>query len=76
MASRTVKQMVMASLKCGGYDGLFHPDGECGCELSDLAPCGEIGLDCTAGYKTTVCPPGLDGACDFYIVPQSTVEEK
>lgn len=34
----------------GGYDGLHH-DAECGCELSDLAPCGESFSMCRPGYK-------------------------
>jgi len=43
-----VIEMVAEHLKLKGFDGLFSD--ECGCRLSGLAPCGEIGLDCRAGY--------------------------
>lgn len=33
------------------YDGLMNDNGECGCELSDLEPCGEMSSRCKAAYK-------------------------
>lgn len=44
-------------LKANGFDGLYSDGGECACDLSDLAPCGETedGGDfingCHGGYK-------------------------
>lgn len=37
-------------LEANGFDGLLIA-GECGCELSDLRPCGEDWKSCTPGYK-------------------------
>lgn len=47
----TVIAMVQAHLKANGFDGLYSDDGECACLTDDLAPCGEIGGSCSAGYK-------------------------
>ena len=35
-----------------GYDGLVYPEEECGCSVSDLAPCGGCGIThlCQAAY--------------------------
>jgi hypothetical protein len=49
----TVKEIVVNYLKSNGYDGLYSES--CGCEISDLAPCDIIGLNCKAGYKID-CP--------------------
>lgn len=46
---RTI-DLVQIGLKQGGFDGLYNAD-LCGCEVGDLAPCGEIQHECTAGYK-------------------------
>jgi len=43
-----------------GFDGLYYP-GECGCEVSDLAPCGEGSLSCKPGYKHMDPRPGHPG---------------
>ena len=48
----TAKEMVIEYLKTNGYDGLAGD--ECGCEISDLMPCGEFGYDCYGGYKITM----------------------
>lgn len=50
-ASRTVIEIVRAHLVAGGFDGLVLPDAECGCQLSDLQPCGETFACCEPGYK-------------------------
>lgn len=67
----TVIEMVAAALKSGGFDGLFNTDGECACQVGDLAPCGEICEGCEAGYYTeTGCGPECeshDGDCDWHI---------
>ena len=38
-----------------GYTGLFVP-GECGCEISDIAPCGEDFSECELGYVIDCAP--------------------
>ena len=55
-----ISEIVKQYLIDNGYDGLFYPDGECACEISDLMPCGEWGSDCEPGYKIP-CP----GDCDL-----------
>lgn len=47
----TLIEMVEKYLRENGYDGLYHEDGECACEVDDLAPCGEPCMGCSAGHK-------------------------
>jgi len=47
----TVKEIIENYLVCHGFGGLCNMDGECGCELSDLAPCGQSIDRCEPGYK-------------------------
>jgi len=49
-----VKEIVEKYLKDSGHDGLYA--GCCGCKVDDLCPCGEIYMDCMAGY----CNPEQD----------------
>ncbi len=52
----TVIQIVTAYLTAGGFDGLCCEG--CGCELADLAPCGE-GMGCQPAYRgADKCEPG------------------
>lgn len=44
-----VRDIVRECLKANGYDGLYVA-GECACQLSDLAPCGERDDACKPGY--------------------------
>ena len=37
--SENVSGIISGILDAMGYDGLFNPDGECGCETGDLFPC-------------------------------------
>lgn len=46
----TLIEIVSAYLTANGYGGLYN-EGECACEKADLAPCGQIGMDCTPGYR-------------------------
>lgn len=57
------KQIIENYLADNGFDGLQN-GGECGCEISDLFPCGEDPTHCTPGYKW----PG-DNYFDFIIRP-------
>ncbi len=59
-----VKQMVVEHLEKNGYDGLYAPDGECGCLIDDLAPCEEFQPGCLAGYMVQA-PPGDEN--EFYV---------
>ena len=34
------------------FDGLFNGNSECACLATDLMPCDNPGINCTAGYKT------------------------
>lgn len=47
----TVIQIVRKHLEDNGYTGLVAPMGDCGCELSDLAPCCSEISQCAPGYK-------------------------
>lgn len=55
-----VKLMVEEWLTAHKYDGLCNSDVPCGCLLGDLAPCGEINVDCRPGYREEV---DADTAC-------------
>lgn len=47
----TVIEILKQHLVDNGFDGLVNGDLECGCELSDLQPCGERFDDCKPAYK-------------------------
>ena len=63
-----LKNIVTSWMSLHGYDGLYD-SYECGCEISDLMPCGEPHIGCTAGYKVD-CPKGHE--FDFMIVRNRT----
>ena len=67
----TVLEMVRLQLEAGGFDGLWSPDAECACKKDDLAPCGEIGGDCQAGYLAP-CPETC-GEHDWHIAKAKTL---
>lgn len=64
----TIKEIIAKHLTDNGFDGLVYP-GECGCEVDDIAPCGEYCLDCEPGYKIR----DKSGEFDFLI---TTVKPK
>ena len=64
----TAIDIIKTFLKLNGYDGLFNEDFECGCELDDLVPCGEVFLNCEAGHKG---PCTCSDGCDWHIVPEA-----
>ncbi|MBY0483476.1 hypothetical protein [Nitrosomonas sp.] len=47
----TVIEILKQHLVDNDFDGLVNGDLECGCELSDLHPCGESFADCKPAYK-------------------------
>lgn len=51
MAKIDVREIIRDYLVRNGYDGLFTPDDDCGCDVDALAPCGEPYFDCAAGYR-------------------------
>ena len=58
--------IVKKYLKENGYDGLCHPDYECGCDIKDLAPCDSCFADCLVGHKKE----DTTGEYDYLIVPK------
>ena len=51
-----LKNIIAAWLKENNYDGLVQENCECGCEISDLMPCDNFSLSCSAGYKKDADP--------------------
>lgn len=51
-----VEQIVREYLVANGYDGLANDNGECGCDLEDLMPCGYQDAFCEVGHKVEVSP--------------------
>jgi len=47
----TAREIITEWLNNNGYDGLFNIDGECGCIIGDLIPCGEDPSSCEAGHQ-------------------------
>lgn len=73
MTEQTITiEAVHEKLRVKGFTGLYYP-GECGCELSDLAPCGnckpggEYMNDCKPGYKHLDPNPGRVEYGDFVV---------
>jgi len=84
-----VEDIVKGRLRLERFDGLWNPEGECACSIDDLAPCGQINLDCKAGYKTD-CPGKKtqeqrdagepychleDHDCDWHIGPKPALKK-
>lgn len=57
MANPCVTEMLEAYLTANGYGGLYNKDVPCACEIGDLAPCDDIGQECTAGYRAECSAP-------------------
>ena len=72
--NKTVIEIVAEYLEANGYGGLFH-NGDCGCELNDLAPCCEALTDCEAGYRVVGCDAQCGQGCDWHICRSKEVDE-
>lgn len=46
-----VYEIIQDWLTDNGFDGLYNEELNCGCEISNLAPCDFLCTDCEAGYK-------------------------
>jgi hypothetical protein len=53
LKSLEVQDIIRYFLAVNGFDGLVDYYAECGCEISDLFPCGEPGSNCIAAYRKT-----------------------
>ena len=64
----TVHDIIKGWLIEHGYDGLYHAN-DCGCEVGDLFPCGEVQNDCAPGHKIPCDPEtcSADGDCPHHI---------
>ena len=67
-----VEEIVGKWLVENGFDGLFNADGECACEIGDIAPCCEISGDCQAGHRVP-CPEDC-GEHSWHIVRRENTE--
>lgn len=66
----TVEQIIKDYLEKNKLDGLCSDDRECACLKDNLAPCGNLGLDCVPGIKAECdedCDPDYYGPCTFHI---------
>jgi len=63
----TVKELIVKHARENGYDGLVEPFGECGCEIDDICPCGDMKdvTDCEFGYKVPCDCDCCEGDCDL-----------
>lgn len=50
----TLRQIVTEAIKQAGADGLVNLDGECGCGIDDLWPCGHPNENCELARKVPV----------------------
>lgn len=56
--SKTVKEIIAEYLTVNEFDGLCCD--ECGCQLSDLIPCGQACDRCVPGYRVLSKLYGLE----------------
>jgi hypothetical protein len=46
-----VHDIIQSHLKEIGAEGLANGDEECGCDINDLAPCGEACMECVPAHR-------------------------
>lgn len=53
----SVEKIITEYLDKNNYRGLLNKDGECGCDIKDLAPCENMNMDCEPGYllECSIC---------------------
>jgi len=56
MEKHEIISLARAKLEADGYTGLYQPEVPCGCQCSDLAPCGDAELK---GEYINGCLPGF-----------------
>lgn len=66
-----VEDIIKKYLEDNGFDGLCNKD--CGCLISDLAPCGQPSTTCRPGYKTMRKTYG--GNLTWHVVPNKPRKE-
>ena len=77
MNTKDLRVIVETWLRANGYDGLCHPDSECGCRLADgIMPCEEPDPECMAGFEGPPPAGMLPNDCDWYIYPSKPRAEK
>lgn len=52
-----LRDLTKSALEAGGFEGLWNPDIECGCDKDDLFPCDTPGVSCEAGYRCKIEDP-------------------
>lgn len=67
-----ILDLIIRELENTDYDGLYNEDGECGCILGDLAPCGEMPNSCIFGYKIEA---DSNSDFDWFVVAERTKRE-
>jgi len=60
-------EQAAAWLAENGYDGLYNEHHGCACLGSDIAPCGAMELECTAGHVSPCNGMCDSGHCDFHV---------
>lgn len=64
MLTPNAKEILADWLKANGYGGLFS-EGDCGCSIDDLMPCGQCSPFCQAGYLVSCCECESQEHCSF-----------
>jgi len=69
MGAPDLREYLAERLRDDGYGGLCNRDGECGCGVEDLQPCGDAFRDCALAYRWECegCKIGESTrGCEFY----------
>ncbi len=69
----TIKKILETHLQQAGFDGLCHPETECGCGLGDFMPCDNPSSECAPAYL--IQDPNGDDFYTNHFTNRSTSEE-